>query len=71
MKTLPIFIFFLMTTSGIFGQEIVTDIDGNQYNTVQIGDQVWLKENLKVTRFSNGDPIYETTSMELPPLEQL
>jgi len=57
MKTLPIFIFFLMMTSGIFGQEIVTDIDGNQYNTVQIGDQVWLKENLKVTRFSNGDPI--------------
>ena len=63
MKTLPIFIFFLMMTSGIFGQEIVTDIDGNQYNTVQIGDQVWLKENLKVSRFNNGDPIYETTSL--------
>ena len=63
MKTLPIFIFFLMITSGIFGQEIVTDIDGNQYNTVQIGDQVWLKENLKVSRFNNGDPIYETTSL--------
>ena len=57
MKTLPIFIFFLMMTSGIFGQEIVTDIDGNQYNTVQIGEQVWLKENLKVSRFNNGDPI--------------
>jgi uncharacterized protein (TIGR02145 family) len=57
MKTLPIFILFLMMTSGIFGQEIVTDIDGNQYNTVQIGDQVWLKENLKVSRFNNGDPI--------------
>lgn len=63
MKTLPIFIVFLVMISGIFGQEIVSDIDGNQYNTVQIGDQVWLKENLKVSRFNNGDPIYETTSL--------
>jgi uncharacterized protein (TIGR02145 family) len=35
----------------------VVDIDNNVYNTIIIGDQVWLKENLKVTRFSNGDPI--------------
>jgi len=63
-KTLPIFILFLMTTSGILGQEIVTDIDGNQYNTVQIGDQVWLKENLKVTRYNNGDQIMEMLNPE-------
>ena len=29
--------------------EKVTDIEGNTYDTVQIGDQVWLKENLRVT----------------------
>lgn len=37
--------------------EAVTDIDGNTYNTVLIGDQCWMKENLKVTHYPNGDAI--------------
>lgn len=41
--------------------ESVTDIDGNSYSTVTIGDQVWMAENLKVTRYRNGDPLYFTT----------
>jgi uncharacterized protein (TIGR02145 family) len=39
----------------------VTDIDGNVYHTVAIGAQVWMVENLKTTRYRNGDPIPNIT----------
>ena len=35
----------------------VKDIDGNTYNLVQIGTQIWTTENLTVSKYRNGDEI--------------
>ncbi len=36
-----------------------SDIDGNQYKTVQINEDIWMTSSLNVSRFRNGDTIME------------
>jgi len=47
--------FLTMFSKLIFGQ--VTDIDSNVYKTKLFGKKLWMIENLRVTRFNNGDSI--------------
>ncbi len=39
------------------GTPTMTDADGNSYPTVQIGNQCWMKENLRTTQYRNGSSI--------------
>ena len=56
------FRFKIIADEGCTDCGLVTDINGNVYQTIQIGDQCWMAENLKVTHYRNGDPIPHLTS---------
>jgi uncharacterized protein (TIGR02145 family) len=61
MKT-TILLFAGLVFSTIGNQaQTITDYDGNVYDTVTIGNQVWMKQNLTVTHYNNGFPIPNIT----------
>jgi len=39
------------------GQDSITDVDGNKYSTVQIGEQCWMGDNLRAAHTADGNPI--------------
>lgn len=42
----------------------MSDIDGNIYKTIVIGEQTWMAENLRVTHYRNGDEVPIITDNE-------
>jgi len=65
INLLAIFAILLMFVNSCTTEDLnntVTDIDGNEYHTVTIGTQVWMVENLKTTRYRNGDVIPNVSS---------
>lgn len=45
----------------VCGTSTVTDYDGNTYNTVLIGNQCWMKENMRATKYSDGTSITQAS----------
>lgn len=41
----------------ICGTSTVSDVEGHVYNTVQIGDQCWMRENMRATKYADGTSI--------------
>lgn len=50
------------------GVDSLTDVDGNVYHTVQVGQQCWMRENMRATRYADGTPIAASsdTSSTIP-----
>ena len=67
MKTFCYLLFAIVISSCGKEDEIsdisseITDQDGNVYTSVEIGSQVWMVENLKTTKYSDGTPIPNIT----------
>jgi uncharacterized protein (TIGR02145 family) len=60
---------FILTSFCTWGNgpqtHTISDIDENVYKTITLGNQVWMAENLRTTKYSNGDSIGTTSPATL------
>lgn len=54
------------TSNAVFNETLtygsVADIDGNAYKTITIGEQTWMAQNLRTTKYRNGEDITNVAS---------
>ena len=68
MKTTLLVLSAIALPFGFSAQESpgsVEDIDGNRYRVVRVGDRSWMAENLRVTRYPDGQPVESSAYEEL------